>query len=459
MDFSSFQPFLDWLDNHQGWTAAAIFFIAFLESLAIAGVIIPGVLLLFAACAIAGNGNMGVWITLGCAFAGAILGDGVSFFLGKYFKEHIKELWPFRNYPSWITNGEIFFERHGGKSIIIGRFVGPVRPVMPLVAGMLGMPSMRYLAANLFSAFGWAPVYVMPGFWFGASIGSGQLLPEGVGQLFLYSLVIIACAYLVIKLSHWHLSKESRLYRVLHVWAERQHNVRIFWHWLSSRRGQQRVFPLLSLLLALVSFSVFVLLTFHTGSSGFLMGLDQQSHAFFNSIKHPLLDNVFNLLFQIGNSWLLLFFEGVLIVWLLFERHIAAAILCIATILTSTFLLMFLVGIIGSSFLGLSANVVHATLLFGLSSAFIAQEMDHKDRWWIYGSAFVPIMLIGISLLYLNSRTLSDVVASLFYGLVFCGLCRLVFSRYDKQPIKADVSFYIALASCFLVAIFYLVQR
>ena len=170
MDLTPIQPLLDWLTQHPDWVAAAIVLIAFLESLAIAGVVIPGVLLLFGTCAIAGNGFLQLWPTLACAFTGAVLGDGISFFLGKHFKENIKGLWPFRNYPEWITNGEAFFDRHGGKSIIIGRFVGPIRPVMPLVAGMLDMSSLRFISINIFSALGWAPVYVLPGYLFGASI-------------------------------------------------------------------------------------------------------------------------------------------------------------------------------------------------------------------------------------------------------------------------------------------------
>ena len=63
-----------------------------------------------------------------------------------------------------------FFEKYGGKSVAFGRFVGPMRAVIPLVAGMMGMPTGRFLAANILSAIVWAPVYLLPGIVFGASL-------------------------------------------------------------------------------------------------------------------------------------------------------------------------------------------------------------------------------------------------------------------------------------------------
>ena len=170
MDLTTIQPFLDWLNAHPDWVAWAIILIAFLESLALAGVIVPGVVMLFGVAAIAGSGVLGLWPALACAFIGAILGDGISFLLGKHFKDSIKTKWPFRDHPYWVQDGELFFAKHGGKSIVIGRFVGPIRPVMPLVAGMMDMPSARFFTINVISALAWAPVYMLPGFAFGASL-------------------------------------------------------------------------------------------------------------------------------------------------------------------------------------------------------------------------------------------------------------------------------------------------
>lgn len=153
-----------WLSGHVRWVGPAIFLIAMLESLAIAGLVVPGVALLFAAAAIAGSAQAEIYEILAWAFAGAVCGDMASFALGRIFHQDIRRLSLFRKHPQWIDGGEAFFQRYGVMSVLIGRFVGPIRPVIPLVAGMFDMPIPRFVAINLFSALLWAPVYVLPGY-------------------------------------------------------------------------------------------------------------------------------------------------------------------------------------------------------------------------------------------------------------------------------------------------------
>lgn len=155
---------LTWLASHTRWLGLAIFMIAMLESLAVAGLLIPGVLLLFAAAALAGGGSLGLLPTLAWAFAGAVCGDLLSFALGRWFHQDIRRLRIFQRHPQWIDRGESFFRRYGPYSIVLGRFIGPIRPIIPMVAGMFDMPTWRFLLVNVLSALAWAPVYVLPGY-------------------------------------------------------------------------------------------------------------------------------------------------------------------------------------------------------------------------------------------------------------------------------------------------------
>ncbi|MES9896122.1 MAG: VTT domain-containing protein, partial [Candidatus Thiodiazotropha endolucinida] len=82
----------------------------------------------------------------------------------------LRGFWPFNRHPATLQRGITFFQRYGGKSVALGRFFGPVRAIIPLVAGMLGMPPLRFLAANILSALVWAPAYLLPGIVFGASL-------------------------------------------------------------------------------------------------------------------------------------------------------------------------------------------------------------------------------------------------------------------------------------------------
>lgn len=153
---------LNWIATHPHWAYFIVALIAFGESLAIVGLIVPGAFLLFGVGALIGSGELSLWPTLFSATIGAILGDGISFWLGYHYRERLVSLWPFTRYPKLVERGMVFFKRHGGKSILFGRFVGPVRPIIPAVAGMMRMSVPKYITINLLSAMAWAPVYLLP---------------------------------------------------------------------------------------------------------------------------------------------------------------------------------------------------------------------------------------------------------------------------------------------------------
>src|SRR5207244_8656737 len=90
-------------------------------------------------------------ILIGAIF-GAVFGDAVSYWLGRNFGGGIARVWPFSRHPELLSRGILFFERHGGKSVFIGRFFGPVRAVVPLAAGIMQMPRGRFWLAIVFSA-------------------------------------------------------------------------------------------------------------------------------------------------------------------------------------------------------------------------------------------------------------------------------------------------------------------
>lgn len=159
-----------WLGTHTRWLGLAIFLIALIESLAVAGLVVPGVVLLFAATALAGGGDLSIIGALAWAFSGAVCGDLLSFALGRWFHQDIRRLRIFARHPQWIDRGESFFRRYGIYSIVLGRFIGPIRPIIPMVAGMFDMPVWRFLLVNILSALAWAPVYVLPGYLAGSAV-------------------------------------------------------------------------------------------------------------------------------------------------------------------------------------------------------------------------------------------------------------------------------------------------
>jgi membrane protein DedA with SNARE-associated domain len=157
------QPTLDFIAAHSGWAAVVMFVTAFGESFAFLSLLFPGTSMLIAAGALMAAGSLPyVPIVLG-AVAGAVLGDTVSFWIGQRFGGGITGTWPFTCSPELLPSGIRFFASHGGKSVFIGRFFGPMRAVIPLAAGIMRMPRDRFWVANVASAIVWAPMLLFVG--------------------------------------------------------------------------------------------------------------------------------------------------------------------------------------------------------------------------------------------------------------------------------------------------------
>ncbi|WP_017476258.1 bifunctional DedA family/phosphatase PAP2 family protein [Pseudomonas sp. PAMC 26793] len=174
-------PWLDgitgWLTLNPQWLAVAVFIVACVECLAIAGLIVPGTVLLFAIAALAGSGALSLGETLLLGFLGGVVGDVASYFLGRHFHQNIRRLPGLRHHPEWMSGAETYFHKYGIASLLVGRFIGPLRPMLPMVAGMCDMPFPRFAAVSLLAGAGWSVAYLLPGWATGAAFRLP--LPEG----------------------------------------------------------------------------------------------------------------------------------------------------------------------------------------------------------------------------------------------------------------------------------------
>jgi undecaprenyl-diphosphatase len=159
-----------WLGHHPEWLALAIVLIACIECLAIVGILVPGTLLMFAVAVLAGSGALTLWETLLLAYVGGLLGDALSYAIGRYFHRDIRRLPVLRHNPQWLSSAEGYFQRYGVASLLIGRYIGPLRPMLPMVAGALNMPPLRFAAVSMLAAAGWAVAYMLPGWATGAAL-------------------------------------------------------------------------------------------------------------------------------------------------------------------------------------------------------------------------------------------------------------------------------------------------
>jgi len=208
----SYEFWLDLVASHSDKLALVIGLIACLETLAFIGLAVPGVAILFALSTLAGSQQQPLLWLLFCAFAGAVIGDQISFLLGRFAGPWLLRHWPLRHFTHWVPRGQRFFERYGGGSILIGRFVGPIRPIIPFVAGSCGMPPLRFGLVNMASAAAWAPAYLLPGYLTGISTHWLPLLDTPV----LVVGVSLLSLFIAFQQLHIRLHPEAGLWRWLH---------------------------------------------------------------------------------------------------------------------------------------------------------------------------------------------------------------------------------------------------
>lgn len=145
------------------WMYLIIFGIAVFESTPVLGTFTPGTLFLLFFGFLVSVTDLRLFLCILLTTLGAILGDGLGYLLGKYgqrfFKEHKGLL-----RMSHLDMGRAFFAKHGGLSIFVGRFVGPIRPIVPLIAGATQMAWKRFLSLNILSALVWSGLLISLGF-------------------------------------------------------------------------------------------------------------------------------------------------------------------------------------------------------------------------------------------------------------------------------------------------------
>ncbi len=150
------------------WIYAILFLIVFCETGLVVTPFLPGDSLLFAAGAVAALGGMNVHIAAALLLAAAVIGDAVNFAIGKYFGEKLFAKPDSRMFKrEYLDKTHAFYEKYGGKTIILARFVPIVRTFAPFVAGMGNMHYGRFIRYNIIGALMWVGLLTYAGYFFG----------------------------------------------------------------------------------------------------------------------------------------------------------------------------------------------------------------------------------------------------------------------------------------------------
>ena len=157
------QVVVEFVRVHPAWAAPTAFVLAFLELVALLSLLIPAWAALVGIGALIGASGIPFWPVWVAGAMGAALGDWISYSIGYRFKERVAHVWPLSSHPKLLPRGQAFVERWGVPSVAIGRFSGPLRASVPLIAGILEMPYMAFQIANFSSALLWAWVLLIFG--------------------------------------------------------------------------------------------------------------------------------------------------------------------------------------------------------------------------------------------------------------------------------------------------------
>lgn len=150
------------------WAYAIVFLIATGESAAFIGLAVPGETAVIAAAIAAQRGALDVWWVGAVAVAGAVLGDSIGYWVGHRFGECRDEGWLAKVWScDRMRKAQRFWDRHGGRAVFLGRFVGLIRPLVPVFAGAVRMPYPEFFAYNVAGAVIWGAGSVAAGFFFG----------------------------------------------------------------------------------------------------------------------------------------------------------------------------------------------------------------------------------------------------------------------------------------------------
>lgn len=164
MDFHSYvDQIIAFSREHAVWAPPIVFALAFGESLAFISLLIPAWGALVAIGALIGSSGINFWPVWIAASLGAALGDWLSYWIGQKLEFRVQHIWPLSRHPELIPRGERFVKTWGVAGIFIGRFFGPLRASVPLIAGIFEMPFWRFQIANFLSAFVWAAVLLTLG--------------------------------------------------------------------------------------------------------------------------------------------------------------------------------------------------------------------------------------------------------------------------------------------------------
>ncbi|MDR6378316.1 bifunctional DedA family/phosphatase PAP2 family protein [Paraburkholderia caledonica] len=434
------------LAGHPEWMLTVVFFAAFLESVAVIGTFVPGSTAMFLAGALTGTGSLSLGWVLAWAIVGAIAGDGLSFWLGSRYKKRIVKLWPFSRHPEVLEAGYRFFDKHGAKSVVLARFVGPLRAIVPVVAGMLGMSPVRFYAMNVLSALLWAPAHILPGVVFGASV----LLAGAVSFRLVVVLALLvgsvwlsyrAAAFLLSHANAW----SNAAGRHLGSWACRHPGPlgRVARRMLDPQ-APDATSVLLASLVVLVCGALFFGVLHQVITGDPLTHVDESVYRFMQSVRTPWGDTVLAALATLGSSATLAALIVTVTLWMLLERRWRTVGYWLAAVVFSQMLIFALQfamqraapnALMTNTYAFPSNHVAATVIVYGFLAFLLARRVGMLEGLLVVTASTLVVTVVALAGVYFGRYWVSDAIGGAALSYVWVAIVALTaMLRHPESP-------------------------
>ncbi|MFM0478339.1 VTT domain-containing protein [Paraburkholderia strydomiana] len=434
------------LAGHPEWMLTVVFFAAFLESVAVIGTFVPGSTAMFLAGALTGTGSLSLGWVLAWAIVGAIAGDGLSFWLGSRYKKRIVKLWPFSRHPEVLEAGYRFFDKHGAKSVVLARFVGPLRAIVPVVAGMLGMSPVRFYAMNVLSALLWAPAHILPGVVFGASV----LLAGAVSFRLVVVLALLvgsvwlsyrAAAFLLSHANAW----SNAAGRHLGSWACRHPGPlgRVARRMLDPQ-APDATSVLLASLVVLVCGALFFGVLHQVITGDPLTHVDESVYRFMQSVRTPWGDTVLAGLATLGSSATLAALIVTVTLWMLLERRWRTVGYWLAAVVFSQMLIFALQfamqraapnALMTNTYAFPSNHVAATVIVYGFLAFLLARRVGMLEGLLVVTASTLVVTVVALAGVYFGRYWVSDAIGGAALSYVWVAIVALTaMLRHPESP-------------------------
>lgn len=455
------QELLAWVNANPGWGWLIVFGVSFLESLVLVGILLPGIMLLFGIGTLIGLGLLDllpVWIA---ASTGALLGDSISYALGFRFREHLFDIWPFSRYPRLMERGMTFFHAHGPKGVVAGRFIGPLRPVIPAVVGIMGMRPARFLPVDIAACIAWAPSFLLPGILFGASLEVASEYTGRLAVLLVVALGSLWVAWWLMRLVYEPLASRSARWLRHGIRWTRRHRVlgRIAGPLLDPAQPEILSVSMLGLLLVLIFWGLGILLLLSPFSAQ-PQTLDQSVQQLALSVRNHLADPAMVAISQVSRWQVTLLSSAAVLFWLLGARREVAAGHWLVAIGGGWVIQMLLDWALRAAppVIELSTDwvrspsspIVLTTVVFMFFAVMIAREVRRKRRQWPYLVAGLVLTLLVLARLYLGLEWFSGALMGLLLGLAWTLIVGIAYRQRAMRPFSGSVAGLIFYGAVFL---------